>query len=294
MDKIKVLITGGQGQLGTTLQKTLPDGVEAVYVDVDTLDITNLDAVEEFVGDLKPAVIINAAAYTAVDKAESEESAAYRVNCTGIANLAIAAAENNARVIHISTDFVFDGTGHRPYLPDDPVNPLGVYGKSKAAGEQELLKSLPGRSVIIRTAWLYSPYGNNFMKTMLKLMSTREQLRVVSDQIGTPTGTNTLATAVWAMVLRPEFKGIYHCTDAGVASWYDFAQAIREDGEQAGLLPASAAVVEPINSSDYPTPARRPHYSVLDKTSLWHDLGITPIHWRRNLKTILSEYRSSL
>lgn len=294
MNVTKVLVTGGQGQLGVTLRQTVPEGMEAVYVDIDALDITRLEAVEEFVGRLKPEVVINAAAYTAVDKAESDEDAAYRVNCTGVANLAIAAAANNARVLHVSTDFVFDGNAGRPYLPDAPVSPLGVYGRSKAAGEQELRKYLPDHSVIVRTAWLYSAVGGNFMKTMLKLMVEREQLRVVCDQVGTPTGANTLAQTLWMLVSRPDLAGIYHCTDAGVASWYDFAQAIREEGETAGILSPSAALLEPVNTSEYPTPARRPYYSVLDKTSLWRDLGITPIHWRRNLRNIIAEYRSSM
>lgn len=292
MKTLKVLVTGGKGQLGTALRKTAPEGADALYVDIDDLDITLPDAVAGFVGRVKPGVIINAAAYTAVDKAESDEDAARRINCTGVANLAAAAAAHHARVIHVSTDFVFDGNGGRPYRPDDPVNPLGAYGRTKAAGERELQSRLPGRSVIVRTAWLYSAAGHNFMKTMLKLMSERESLRVVSDQIGTPTGANTLALALWTLAFRPELTGIYHCTDAGAASWYDFAQAIREEGEAAGILPPGAARVEPVNTGDYPTPARRPYYSVLDKTSLWRDLGITPIHWRCNLRNIIAEYRS--
>jgi dTDP-4-dehydrorhamnose reductase len=292
MNTLKILVTGGNGQLGTTLKKTAPAGVDALYVDVDTLDITKPDDVMNFIASVRPGLIINAAAYTAVDKAESDENTAYRINCIGVANLANAAIKNHARILHVSTDFVFGGNSGRPYRPNDPINPLSVYGRTKAAGEQELRNILPQHSAIVRTAWLYSAVGSNFMKTILKLMTERDVLRVVSDQVGTPTGANTLAQVLWELAFRPQLTGIFHCTDAGVASWYDFALAIREEGESAGILSPDAGRVEPINTSDYPTPARRPYYSVLDKTSLWHELGITPIHWRRNLRNIIAELRS--
>lgn len=288
---MKVLITGASGQLGKVLCNSIPTGMEIVPVDVGELDICDSTAVKSFVNSCKPDLIINAAAYTAVDQAESEPEAAMAVNRNGIANLAQAANEHESRVIHISTDFVFDGNGSYPYLPESPVNPLGVYGSTKAEGEKALREILPDRHVIVRTAWLYSPYCRNFMKTMLKLMAERDELRVVSDQIGTPTGANTLGAVLWLFATRENLSGTYHCTDAGVASWYDFAQAIREEGENHGFLNSDSATVLPVRTVDYPTPARRPSYSVLDKTSLWHDLNIAPMHWRQNLRRNLIEYQ---
>ncbi len=284
---MKVLITGAKGQLGKVLCASVPAGMEVVPVDIGELDICNPAAVESFMADCNPDLIINAAAYTAVDLAESELETAMAVNRDGIANLAKA----GVRVIHISTDFVFDGKGSSPYLPEAPVNPPGVYGLTKAEGEKALREILPGNHVIVRTAWLYSPYCRNFMKTMLKLMKERPELRVVSDQVGTPTGANTLAAVIWQFAVRNDLSGTYHCTDAGVASWYDFAQAIREEGENCGLLERGSAKVVPVRTVDYPTPAKRPAYSVLDKTSLWQGLGIDPVHWRRNLRWNLTEYQ---
>jgi dTDP-4-dehydrorhamnose reductase len=255
------------------------------------LDITVAIAVEQFVSVLKPDVIINAAAYTAVDKAESEVELAYAVNQYGVAHLAKAAAKHEARLIQVSTDFVFDGRHSTPYRPDDQPNPLGVYGASKLAGEKAAIE-LCNDVVIVRTAWVYSSHGHNFVKTMLKLMAERESLSVVDDQIGTPTWARNLAEVIWKICLQPDIKGIYHYTDAGVASWYDFACAIQEGALSLGLLERQIPI-SPIPSSAYPTPAKRPAYSVLDKQPLLTLLNYDVIQWRRALRSMLSELQSN-
>ena len=191
--------------------------------------------------------------------------------------------------MHISTDFVFDGTSATPYTPDAPTAPLGEYGRSKLQGEQAVTAALP-QALIIRTGWVYSAFGNNFVKTMLRLMGEREQLNVVADQVGTPTWAQGLARACWAAAQRPHLSGIYHWSDAGVCSWYDFAVAICEEGMAQGLL-SRPVDVRPIPAADYPTPARRPSYSVLDKTSSWRDLELQGVHWRRQLRAMLADLK---
>lgn len=287
---MKTLIIGKNGQLGTTLSSTIPKNIECTPVDLPEFDITDAKTVSESIKSLKPDVIINASAYTAVDKAETEIEAAYAINATGPKHLAKAARACGARLIHISTDYVFDGTGSVPYPPDAPCAPLGVYGQSKRQGELYCLQEAKN-AVIIRTSWLYSPWGNNFVLTMLRLMAERDHLNVVFDQIGSPTSTHTLAKAVWAVVKNTSVNGVYHWTDAGIASWYDFALAIQEDAIHIGLL-RNAIPVLPIKTEDYPTPAKRPHYSVLDCTRSWHDFGIKPLHWRVALKDALVFKRS--
>ena len=284
---MKALITGSEGQLGAELMGCVPVGCEARGVDIAELDLTDAAAVSAHVAGFAPDVIVNAAAYTAVDKAEDEPEAAYAANRDAVANLALAAKAVGARLLHVSTDYVFDGRGHVPYRPDDPTGPLGVYGASKLAGEQALREILPDRSVIVRTAWLYSVRGNNFVKTMLRLMATRDSLGVVADQIGTPTAAATLADVLWRFAAKPKLSGVYHWTDAGVASWYDFAVAIREEGVAAGLLGEKAAAVSPIATADYPTKAARPAYSVLDKAATWRALELVPAHWREPLRSTL-------
>jgi dTDP-4-dehydrorhamnose reductase len=286
---MKVLITGAGGQLGRSLISCPPDAVVVLATSHKELDITDGDAVRAYVRAHSPAVIINAAAHTAVDRAESEPELAYGVNCDGPRHLALAARESGARLIHISTDFVFDGAASSPYRPDAPTNPLSTYGKTKLAGETAVLEVLPERSVILRTAWVYAAQGTNFVRTMLRLMNTNAAVRVVADQVGTPTAAGGLAATVWAIAAKPALHGIHHWTDAGVASWYDFAVAIAEEGAQLGLVPPEV-LVAPIATADYPTPARRPPYSVLDKTSLT-SLGFTPVHWRKRLRGVLQEMK---
>lgn len=285
---MKILLTGAQGQLGWELQRTVPTGVEVVALSSGELDITDCQAVLRTVVAESPAVIINAAAYTAVDKAEQDVVRAFQVNGKGAAHLAQAARERGARLVHISTDFVFDGQKSCPYLPADRPNPIGVYGRSKLAGEEQIMEITGGvATTIIRTAWVYSSHGHNFVKTMLRLMREREALSVIADQVGTPTWAHGLAGAVWEVVTK-EVSGIHHWTDAGVASWYDFAVAIMEEAMALGIL-AKQPNIRPIPASDYPLPAARPAYSVLDKGSLWQALGQAPSHWRVELRKMLLE-----
>jgi len=287
---MKVLLTGANGQLGWELQRSVPSGIEIAAFGSGDLDITDQQAVARTVAAHAPDVIINAAAYTAVDKAEQDSERAFLVNGQGAANLAQAARDGGIRLIHISTDFIFDGRKSSPYLPGDPPNPLGIYGKSKLLGEERILAITKGQdTAIIRTAWVYSSHGHNFVKTMLRLMRERDSLAVIDDQIGTPTWAHGLAQAVWSVVMEG-INGIHHWTDAGVASWYDFAVAIREEANLLGLL-SKQPTIRPIPATAYPLPARRPPYSVLDKTSLWQALDWTPSHWRVELRKMLGEMK---
>lgn len=287
----KVVIVGAGGQLGRELERSAPASVSCLSLQRCKLDIGDRDAVNRRLRELAPAQVINAAAYTAVDRAESEPGLAWRINAEGAGHLAQVCGEIGARLLHVSTDFVFDGEASRPYPPGAPTAPLGEYGRSKLAGEESVLRTLPD-AFIMRTAWVYSAFGGNFVKTMLRLMREREELAVVDDQVGTPTWARGLAQALWAATDRPELGGIYHWTDAGVASWYDFAVAIGEEGHGIGLL-ERPVTVHPIPASDYPTPARRPAYSVLDKRESWRDLGVAGIHWRQQLRAMLADLKES-
>lgn len=280
---MKVLIVGGKGQLGRGLAATAPAEADIVSHDIDTLDIGDADALRACVDNVRPDILFNAAAYTAVDKAESEEDLALTVNGTAVGTLADAARGAGARFIHVSTDFVFDGISGVPYAPDAATNPVSAYGRTKLAGEQVAGDD----ALIVRTAWVYAPTGGNFVRTMLRLMAERPEVRVVADQIGTPTYAPDLAKALWTMAGKG-ITGIHHYTDAGAASWYDFAVAIQEEALAIGLLDKAVPVI-PIATADYPTPARRPHYSVLDKTSAYAALGGPAPHWRSNLRVMLDE-----
>jgi dTDP-4-dehydrorhamnose reductase len=280
----RVLVTGANGQLGLELRATLPAGIEFHGVDLPQLDITDAAAVISSVEQIRPTVIINCAAYTAVDKAETDSELAYAVNRDGARHLAVAAKRVGARLVQVSTDFVFDGRQSTPYKVGDAPGPLGVYGHSKLEGEQLAYAETAGDALIVRTAWLYSAHGQNFVKTMLRLMREKPQLNVVADQIGTPTSATTLAQAIWKLLACAASGGTYHYTDSGAASWYDFACAIRELGLAAGA-PALAPVT-PIPSSAYPTPAQRPAYSVLDKSATAALIGVAP-HWREPLNAVI-------
>lgn len=286
----KVLIAGSAGQLGWELQRSRPDTVELVAHDSNTLDITQRDTVMSCVQAFRPDVIINAAAYTAVDRAEQDVEVAYLVNREGAAHLAEAAVAGGARLIHVSTDFVFDGQQSTPYKPADTTHPVGVYGASKLAGEQRVLDIAQANATIIRTSWVYSVHGHNFVKTMLRLMGERDQLGVVCDQIGTPTWANGLARTLWQIAARGDIAGVHHWTDLGVASWYDFAVAIQQEALVLGLLEREIPI-RPIATSDYPTPARRPSYSVLDKHSLQQLAIGEGMHWRTALSAMLAELK---
>ena len=272
-----VLITGAKGQLGTELAKLLPN---AVLTDVDTLDITNLSAVQKFIAENKIEIIINAAAYTTVDKAEDDVELAYKINTLGPENL----AKTGCKIVHISTDYVFDGKGHKPYTPKDKTNPVSVYGKTKRLGEQAVLNNSK-QAVIIRTAWLYSPYGNNFVKTMRKLGAQKTSINVVNDQIGTPTYAADLANAIVKILpqISKKTAGIYHFTNEGVCSWYDFAVEIMS-------LSKLKCRVNPIPSSAYPTKATRPFYSVLDKSKIKETFNLQIPHWKESLKKCLKQF----
>lgn len=285
---MRVLVTGAHGQVGRALLATPPECVDVVPMGHAELDIATADAVDEAVQRYRPDVIINVAAYTAVDLAESEPQLAYRTNVDGPRCLASVARDHGIRVLHVSSDYVFDGSSPRPYHPDSPTNPLNVYGKTKRLGESVISEMLPDRSAILRTSWVYAASGTNFVRTMLRTMRDRRAVKVVTDQIGTPTAARTVAEALWAMALRPNITGVYHWTDAGVASWYDFAVAIAEEAESIGLLPRSVEIT-PISSAEYPAAAQRPPYSVLDKSSTMATLQIRPVHWRVRLRQVLAE-----
>jgi dTDP-4-dehydrorhamnose reductase len=280
---MKVLITGANGQLGRALQATAPLGVSIIAAGSAELDIGDAAAVDALLLAERPDAIFNAAAYTAVDKAESEEALATRTNSEGVANLARGAAAIGARLVHVSTDFVFNGLSGVPYLPDAPTAPLGVYGRTKRQGE---LAAGPD-ALIVRTAWVYGSRGGNFVRTMLRLMAERDEVRVVADQIGTPTFAASLADALWRLHAAGA-KGLFHYTDSGAASWYDFAVAIQEEALAIGLLTRAVPVI-PIATGDYPTPAARPHYSVLDKSATFALLGGAAPHWRVNLRKMLKD-----
>lgn len=287
--KQKVVVLGAAGQLGRELVQSAGAQVECVALTRRDLDIGDPVAVADSLAQLAPELLINAAAYTAVDAAEKEVAAAHRANAEGPAHLAQACKDMGARLIHISTDFVFDGAASMPYPVDAPTAPLGEYGRSKLAGEQAVRAILP-EALVLRTGWVYSSYGNNFVKTMLRLMADREELGVVADQVGTPTWATGLASAVWAAAQKPGLRGIYHWSDAGVCSWYDFAVAICEEACALGLL-ARPVNVRPIPASAYPTPAQRPSYSVLDKADSWRDFALEGVHWRQQLRNMLNEFK---
>jgi dTDP-4-dehydrorhamnose reductase len=285
---MKTLVLGCNGQLGQALASTVPDGAEYVGYCRPELDIVSADDVQERCHQEMPAVIINAAAYSAVAAAESETALATAVNVEGPRNVVAAASNVGARLIHISTVYVFDGESSVPYKTDDVTNPLSVYGRTKRDGERAVLAAMPDMAVVVRTAWLYSSTGNNFVKNMLRLMSERDELSVVKDQIGTPTWVISLATAVWAFAGAPALNGIFHWTDGGRASWHEFAVAIQEDALALNLLDRKIPI-HAITSEDYSSPATRPHFSVLDCSGTCTALDLQPTPWRVNLRQMLKE-----
>ena len=289
---MNIVIIGKSGQLAFELSRELENSEHQVtFLGRNDIDITNASNVEETLSPLSVDVLINASAYTAVDKAEEDIEACNAINVLAVENLAKFCKANGAFMVHVSTDYVFNGHKGSPYLTDDPIEPQGAYGKSKAAGEKALLETLHDASCLIRTAWVYSSHGNNFVKTMLRLMADKPQLAVIDDQIGTPTWAKGLAKACVSAAVN-KISGVYHWTDEGVASWYDFALAIQELGVEKGLLDKSIPVL-PIPSSQYPTPAKRPHYSVLDKqTAREAFAACKPTHWRKQLASMLDELKA--
>jgi|TARA_B100000519_G_scaffold63781_1_gene54204 dTDP-4-dehydrorhamnose reductase len=280
----KLVVIGKSGQLAWEIARLVP---EAVCLGRDDIDITSGEDIAAKLGPINPDAVINASAYTAVDKAESDEENAYLLNQTAVANLAKYCKSNNVFLVHVSTDYVFNGEKGSPYTVDDAIEPQGMYGITKAAGEAEVTSILPAASAILRTSWVYSSHGNNFVKTMLRLMAEKPQLGVIDDQIGSPTWAKGLARAC-VEAASHRTAGVYHWSDEGVCSWYDFAIAIQQLGLEKGLL-QQAVPVKPIPSSAYPTPAKRPHYSVLDKT-LTRETFTSPLnHWREQLSAMMDE-----
>lgn len=286
---MRALVTGAGGQLGRALVAGAPDGVDIVAATSRDLDIADRAAVLSCVERERPRLILNAAAYTAVDQAESDAERAAAVNEAGVANLVTAAEKGGARVVHVSTDFVFDGSASRAYAPNARPAPLGVYGATKRGGERHLR---PG-DLCVRTAWVYAAEGRNFVRTMLRLMDEREELGVVADQIGSPTSADDLARALWELALGGH-SGMFHYTNSGVASWYDFAVAIRDEGVALGLLADSAARIKPVATEDYPTPAKRPAFSVLDTRKTAETLGEAAPHWRHSLIKVLEQIKANV
>jgi len=288
---MKVIIIGKSGQLANELVVEVPENIEILSLGSGDVDITSYIEVSKVVNEFNPNAIINASAYTAVDKAETEREAAYMINKTAVEVLARVAKDNNSRFFHVSTDFVFDGNSHIAYQPSSATHPTSVYGASKLAGEEAVKEIYPENSSIIRTSWVYSSFGNNFVKTMLRLMAEKEQLSVVADQIGCPTYAKGLAVFLWALVKKESIEQVYHWSDAGVASWYDFAIAVQSIAFEQGLLERKIPI-KAIPSSSYITPAKRPNFSLLN--IIGSAEIIEPVYWREqlgacivNLKTIL-------
>jgi len=277
---VKVLITGAKGQLGRGLIATAPSTVDLHPVTRDDCDLADASAIAALIQQVAPDLVINAAAYTAVDKAERDEDAARAINAGAVAALV---AAHRGKLVHVSTDFVFDGTSSRAYRPDDSRNPISVYGRSKAEGEDCLRDS----DLLVRTAWVYTAGGANFVRTMLRLMAEKPALNVVADQIGAPTWAPGLARTLWGLVAK-DANGTFHHSDAGVASWYDFAVAIQEEALAIGLLKGPVRIV-PISSTAYPSPASRPAFSLLDCSDTRELLEDDYIHWRTNLRLMLKQ-----
>jgi dTDP-4-dehydrorhamnose reductase len=276
-----ILVTGGKGQLGSELREIAPNyqDYNFLFTDVKDLDITNHTAVAAFIENNNITVIINCAAYTAVDKAESEPELADAINHLAGANFAQIAKDNNIKLVHISTDYVFDGTNYKPYTETDTPNPQSVYGTTKLAGEQAMQTINPPNSIIIRTSWVYSKFGNNFVKTMLRLAETRDEISVVADQIGSPTNAADLAEAILNILpqISNETVELFHYSNEGVCSWYDLAKAIFE-------IKGISIKVNPIESKQYPTPAERPLFSVLNKNKINNTYKLVKIYWKDSLR----------
>ncbi|MBD5229261.1 MAG: dTDP-4-dehydrorhamnose reductase [Bacteroidales bacterium] len=286
---MKILVTGANGQLGHEMRNVLEEKMPGItlYTDIQELDLTDAKAVEKYVLDNEVTHIINCAAYTNVDRAEEDKLLCASINVNAVKNLAAAADLNGAKIIHISTDYVFDGKSYKPYSESDKVNPVSQYGTTKRQGETSLLALAPD-SIIIRTAWLYSPYGKNFVKTMMHLGATRNELRVVCDQIGTPTYARDLADAIYAILSSQQWvSGIYHFTDEGACSWYDFTKAILR------IAGIKGCKVYPIPSEDYPAAAARPYYSVLNRNRIKVTYDIEIPHWEESLQECIKRLKEN-
>lgn len=291
----KILLIGITGQVGQELQQTLPTIGEVVGIGRQSLDLTQPEQIQQKIAEIQPNIVVNAAAYTAVDKSESESDLAMAINANAPKAIALAAQAIDAKVLHISTDYVFNGQNHTPYLESDPTDPLGVYGKSKLLGEIAVQEHCD-RHLILRTAWVYGSRGHgNFVKTMLRLGAERTELKVVVDQIGSPSWSYDIALAITQLISKSavdeSINGIYHYTNSGVASWYDLAVATFAEAKQLGF-PLKIEQVFPITSAEFPTPTQRPAYSVLSKTKITKALGTHPPYWRDSLSKMLTEWQS--
>jgi dTDP-4-dehydrorhamnose reductase len=285
---MKVLVCGASGQVGKALLHARPADAQLLTLTHTQLDIGDATAVHSAIAAFQPQVVINAAAYTAVDRAEDEPALAEAINATGPANLAHAVhALPGCRLLHISTDYVFDGRSDRPYRTDDATNPVSVYGRTKLQGEVAVRETLRERAVVLRTAWVYAPQGKNFLLTMLRLMRERGAVKVVGDQRGSPTTAASIAGALWTIAHRSDAHGILHWTDAGADTWFGFASAIAQEAHAAGILTTLPSVTA-ITTAEYPTRAQRPANSVLDTASTVAVLRLTPSPWRTNLRTTLA------
>jgi dTDP-4-dehydrorhamnose reductase len=286
MSKPLIVVTGKNGQLGSELQllaSLFDTKYDFLFVDRSQLDLSSNDSIDNFFAAYTPSVVINCAAYTAVDKAETDREAAFQINGAAVGKLATHAAAIHALFITVSTDYVFNGNGTTPYLPSDVTDPVNYYGESKAVGEQLALTNNP-ESIIIRTSWVYSRFGNNFVKTMIRLMGERPSLNVVGDQIGAPTYAADLAAAIMHIVAQKaagnKHSGLYHYSNSGAISWYDFAVAI-------GQMIHSSCAVAKIGSEAFPTPAKRPHYSLMDCSAIIQDFGVNQPAWEDSLQTCI-------
>lgn len=293
---MRVLVTGAAGQVGHELMRQAPAGFNVSGFDSSQLDITSIELVRQAVDRVRPNLIINAAAYTAVDKAETDQERAWAVNHTGVANLAAAAVALDIPVLHISTDYVFDGDASTPYLETDPPGPTGVYGDSKLAGEQSLAR-LCDKHIVLRTSWVFAAHGNNFVKTMLRLAAQRASLSIVADQRGCPTSAASIAATLWQLAEQYRVKGelpwgVYHFSGTPASSWFEFAEEIFAQACTLGLL-EKAPTISPITTAEYPTPARRPAWSVMDCSKLERCCGIRPAPWKEELHKVLVELGAS-
>lgn len=286
MSKPLIVVTGKNGQLGLELQllaSLFDTKYDFLFVDRSQLDLSSNDSIDNFFAAYTPSVVINCAAYTAVDKAETDREAAFQINGAAVGKLATHAAAIHALFITVSTDYVFNGNGTTPYLPSDVTDPVNYYGESKAVGEQLAIANNP-ESIIIRTSWVYSRFGNNFVKTMIRLMGERPSLNVVGDQIGAPTYAADLAAAIMHIVAQKaagnKHSGLYHYSNSGAISWYDFAVAI-------GQMIHSTCAVAKIGTEAFPTPAKRPHYSLMDCSKIIQDFGVNQPAWADSLQTCI-------
>ncbi len=292
---MKILITGAAGQVGWELQRHLQQAQpqnEVFALSRAQLDVTNYQLVSDTLKKLKPDWVVNTAAYTAVDRAEDDRNLAHAINSDAVGRLAGVCKEIDARLFHISTDYVFDGNSSSSYVPTDSTNPINIYGKSKLAGELQILHTLGQDTLIIRTGWVYSAHGQNFVKTMLRLMSERQKIQVIDDQVGSPTWAGELAMVI-GLAIEKDARGLFHWTDAGVASWYDFANAILRNSRRLNILKNEIDII-PISTDEYPTKAQRPKNSVMCKRSIRSALDYRGRHWRETLKDMLMDVHNGV